>query len=128
MPNPLILSLIPKGCPEHPRFLIANQNKQFWIGDGWSHEEDDGLLFADEAEVADVCTEILTEYAKHESVFRFTAPVTIEIRSDQSPELADVQLWLMKAARLYVDYQQKGLEDGTAILSINWLELKEVSE
>ncbi|MEO2036969.1 MAG: hypothetical protein ABGZ35_33260 [Planctomycetaceae bacterium] len=124
----LVLSLIAKGQPAHPRFLIANQNKQFWTGDGWSHEEDDGLLFADETEVGDVCTEILTEYAKHESVFRFTAPVTIEIRSEEPPDFADVQLWLMKAARLFVDCGQPGLSDATAILSINWLELKEVGE
>ena len=124
----LVLSLISKGCPDHTRFLIANQNKQFWTGDGWSHEEDEGLLFADETEVGDVCTEILTKYSKDKPIFRFVAPVEIEIRSDKPPDLQAIQLWLMRAARLYVDYQQDGLSDGTAILSIDWLKLKEASE
>ena len=56
------------------------------------------------------------------------APVEIELRSDSAPDLVDVQLWLMRAARLYVDYKQDGLSDGTAILSIDWKQLKETTE
>ena len=41
------------------------------------------------------------------------------------PDLGVVQLWLMRAARLYVDYQQDGLSDGTAILSIDWNQMTE---
>lgn len=128
MSNPLILSLIPKGQPDHPRFLLANQHRQFWSGEDWSHDEDDGLLFANEVDAGWACAEILTEHAKSKPVFRFVAPVEIEIRSDRRPDFRAVQLWLMRAARLYVDYKQDGLSDGTAILSIDWLELKEISE
>ena len=125
----LVLSLIPKGQPEHPRYLVANQHRQFWTGDEWSPDENHALLFANESEVAWACTEILIEHAQNKPIFRFVAPVEIEIRSDEPPDFADVQLWLMRAARLYVDYQQQsGLTDGTAILSIDWVELKEVSE
>jgi hypothetical protein len=124
----LVLSLIPKGQPEHPRYLVANQLRQFWTGDEWSPDENHALLFANETEVAWACTEILTEHAKDKPVFRFVAPVEIEIRSDDPTDLRSVQLWLMRAARLYVDYKQDGLSDGTAILSIDWTKLEQVGE
>ena len=120
----LVLSIIPKGQPEHPRYLVANQLRQFWTGDGWSTDENDGLLFVDEADAGWACTEILTEHVKEKPAFRFVAPVEIEIRSDEPPDLRGIQWWLMRAARLYVDYKQHGLSDGTAILSINWSQLK----
>ena len=128
MSKPLVLSLIARGRPEHPRFLIANQHRKFWTGHDWSHNEDEGLLFANEVDAGWACTEILTEHSKDKPVFRFVAPVEIEIRSASPPDLADIQLWLIRAASLYVDYKQSGLSDGTAILSINWKQLKEVSE
>lgn len=124
----LVLSLIPKGQPEHPRFLISNQHRQFWTGDEWSHNEQSATLFANETEVAWACTEILTEHVKEKPAFRFVAPVEIEIRSDDPPDLRSVQLWLMRAARLYVDYKQGGLSDGTAILSIDWTKLEQIGE
>ena len=128
MPEPLVLSLIPKGQPEHPRYFVANQLRQFWTGNGWSHNEDEGLLFANETDVAWACTKILTEHSKDKLVFRFVAPVEIEIRSDSPPDFSTIQLWLMRAARLYVDYKQDGLTDSTAILSIDWKQLKEAGE
>ena len=128
MPNPLVLSLIPKGDPDHPRNLVANQLRQFWTGDNWSLNEQSAILFSNETEAGWASAEILIEHDKDKPLFRFVAPVEVEVRSDEPPDFEAVQLWLMRAARLYVDYQQSGLSDGTAILSINWLELKEISE
>jgi len=128
MPKPLVLSLIPKGQPEHPRYLVANQLQQFWTGDNWSHDEDEGLLFANETEVSWASSKILTEHAKDKPLFRFIAPVEIEIRSDEPPDFGALQCWLMHAARLYVDYTQPGLSDGTLILSIDWTKLEQLGE
>ncbi len=128
MPNPLILSLIPKGRPDHPRYLVANHHRQFWTGEGWSPDENHGLLFADETEAGWASAKILTDHAKGKPVFRFVAPVEIEIRSDSPPDFGALQGWLMHAARLYVDYHQPGLSDGTAILSIDWTKLKQDGE
>ena len=124
----LVLSLIARGQPNHARYVVANQLRQFWTGDGWSHDEDDGLLFADETDAAWACTEILTEHSKDKPVIRFVAPVEIEIRSDDAPDLGAVQLWLMRATRLYMDYKQDGLPDGTVILTIDWKKLKQLGE
>ena len=124
----LVLSLIPIGHPDHPRFLIANQNKQFWTGTGWSDVEDHGLLFADEREIGNVATKILTAHCGDKKVFRFTVPVEIEIRSDEPPSIEVVRAWLMRAVRLYVDYHQGQLVDGVGLVSLNLLGLKEVGE
>ena len=124
----LVLSLIPKGHPDHPRFLIANQDKQFWTGDGWSHVEDHGLLFADEREIGNVASKILTSHCGDKPVFRFSVPLEIEIRSDKPPAITDVRWWLMRAVRLYVDYHQGQLGDGVGLVSLNLVGLREVGE
>jgi len=126
MSDPLILSLIPKGSPEHPRFLIANQLCEYWTGAEWSHDEDHALLFVDEATAGCARTALLAVYDHDKSVFRVTAPVEIEIRSNSAPDLRALQLWLMQAARLYVDYRQCGngpTDDGVVLMSIDWKRL-----
>ena len=128
MPNPLVLSLIPKGHPDHPRFLIANQNKQYWTGDGWNENEDHGLLFADEREIGNVATAILTAHCADKPVFRFTVPLGIEIWGDKPPSIEVIRAWLMRAVRLYVDYHQGQLGDGVGLVSLNLLGLKEDGE
>ncbi len=89
--NPLILPLFPKGRPDHPRYVVTNQHRQFWMGNCWSQEECDGLLFADETDAGWARTEILTELAKGKLVVRFVAPLEEEIRSDCRPDLSAVQ-------------------------------------
>ena len=128
MANPLILSLIPKGCPEHPRFLIANQLCEYWTGEIWSGEEDDAVLYADEITAGRVSTELLSEHTQDKPLFRVTAPVDVEIRSDSPPDHRALQFWLMKAVRLFVDYRQCGngpTDDGVVLLSIDWKQLEE---
>ena len=124
MPKPLI----PKGTPEHPRFIIANQHEQVWTGDNWSHDEDDGLLFASERDAGRVACEILTEATKGKRSFKFTSPIEVEVRADESPDLTELILWLMRASRLFVDYRQPGLPDATTLLSIDWTEMKELEK
>ena len=124
----LILSLIPKGHPDHPRYLIANQNQEFWTGHGWSYAEDDGLLFADEREIGNVAAKLLTAHCGDKPVFRFTVPLEIEIRSDGRPALSDVRWWLMRAVRLYVDYHQGPLGNGVGLVSLNFSGLTEVGD
>ena len=89
------------------------------------------MLYADEVTAGRVSTELLSEHAQDKPVFRFSAPVEVEIRSDQPPDHRALQLWLMQAARLYVDYRQCGngpTKDGVVLLSIDWTQLREVGE
>lgn len=121
-----VLSLIPRGCPDHPRFIIADLRRGFWTGDGWSDDEHEGLIFATEREAGRVACELLSEATKNMPVYSFTAPIELEVRSNHPPDLQGLMLWLMRAARLYVDYQKPGISETTAILSIDWTTLKEV--
>ena len=128
MPDLPVLSLISKGYPDYPRFILANQQRQVWTGDNWSHVENDGLLFESERDAGRVAWEILIDATKDKRSYRFIAPIEVEIRADQPPDLMQVMLWLMRASRLYLDYRKPGLSDATGLLSIDWTELKEVDE
>lgn len=128
MSKPPVLSLIPRGSPDHPRFLIANQEQQVWTGDEWSPDESDGLLFASVTDAGRVSMEILAVATKGKHCFKFVAPVEVEVRADESPDLTALMIWLMKSARLFVDYRQPGLPDATTLLSIDWTEMKETEK
>lgn len=128
MSKPPVLSLIPKGSPDHPRFLIANQHQEFWTGEGWSTDENDGVLFAEVKHAGRVATEILSKASQAKRCFKFTAPVEVEIRSNEPPDLTKLMIWLMKSARLFVDYRQPGLPDAVTLLSVDWTELKASDE
>jgi len=123
-----VLSLIPRGCPDHPRFILADLQRGFWTGNSWSDDEHEGLLFATERDAGRVAVEILSAATKDMPVYSFTAPIELEVRSNHPPDLQGLMLWLMRAARLYVDYQQTGLTDGTAMLSIDWTKLVPVKK
>lgn len=128
MSNPLVLSVIPKGNPNHRRFMLSNQLKQVWNGTDWSFDESKALLFANENELGKACEQILKESLHDKTVFRFTAPVTVEVLSDFVPCMLDLQFWLIHAARLYVDYLQCGNgpnEGGVVLLSIDWTKMEE---
>ncbi len=128
MSDPLILSVIPKGHPNHLRFILSNQLKQIWTGEDWCYDESKALLFSDENKLGEVCEQLLKESAHDKPVYRFTAPVEIEIRSGSVPCILDLQFWLMNAARLYVDYLQCGngpTEDGVVLISIDWTKMLE---
>lgn len=122
----LVLSVQPRGTPNHPRYLISDQLSRVWTGKDWSFNESDGLLFDGEDVAGDACRELLLDQYDTKPAFRFTAPVTIEIRSDRPPDLETVRWWLIKAARLYtVSKHGNGPHDGLALVSINWLDLTE---
>ena len=122
------LSLIPTGNPDHPRFVISKLPRLYWTGADWSPQLKDALLFADEQVAGKAAFELLSQSSKGSRKFRFVAPIEVEVRSDVVPDLLQLQIWLMKASRLYVDYKQAGLLNATALLSIDWTEMKEVEE
>jgi hypothetical protein len=129
MSNPHVLTILPKGTPAHPRFVIANQLGKVWTGQAWSAEEANGLLFADEDVVGRVCRELLLGQAAEKPVCRFTASIEIEIRSDKKPEWAAVAFWAIRAVQLTVDYHRNGsgpVSGGVAVLRIDWATLREI--
>jgi hypothetical protein len=119
-----ILSLIPKGTPENPRFLISDNNLQVFTGSGWSLNEDDGLLFIHGNDLADACNQILFESVKDKNLYRFKTEIEVSVYNDTQPNLNDLKQWLIRAARLYVDYHDIGLKDGTLLVSIDWSKME----
>lgn len=129
MSNPHVLTVLPKGTPAHPRFMIANQLQQVWTGQTWSADEANGLLFADEDDVGLACRELLLAQAGNKPVFRFLASIEIEVHSDKKPEWAEVAFWAIRAVQLTVDYHQNGsgpISGSVAVLKIDWATLKEI--
>ena len=93
----LILSLIPKGCRDHRRFLIADQHQNVWTGDGWSIDPNDGLLLLNEADAGQICNAILGRHYHGKPATQFVAPVMVEFRGDHPSDLMQLQMWLSKA-------------------------------
>ena len=95
MSDPHVLTVLPKGTPAHPRFVIADQLGKVWTGDDWSDDDSSGLLFADLDALGPVCREILLGQAAEKPVSRFLASIEIEVRSDKKPEWAEVAVWAL---------------------------------
>ena len=120
----LTLSIFPRGTADQPRFLLANQSKMFWTGKGWSDKEADAMLLYDENECASLCEKLHRIENLDRPVTKFVAPGEVEVYGDA--DFDEVQLWLMRAARLYVDYKQA--ENKDAILKIRWSKLQKVEQ
>jgi hypothetical protein len=129
MESPFFLTVLPKGTPAHPRFVIANQLQQVWTGQTWSDEKGNGLLFAEPNDVGLACRELLLAQAGNKPVFRFLASIEIEVRSDKKPEWAEVVYWAIRTVQLTVDYHRNGsgpISGSVAVLKIDWSKLKEI--
>src|SRR4051812_40388759 len=100
MSRPVILSLVAKGPPEFPRYLISNPSGQVWTGEGWSPDEDEGLLYGDNSDAAkEVQRLLMTEYAD-KPVRRFRAPIYLDLFADEAVSEHDLKAWLVKVSRL----------------------------
>lgn len=122
----LIVSAIPKGTPSHPRYILSNQIGLFWDGKEWG-EEKSAMLYTDFNEVGRVCSELLEQQMTGKPVRHFVVPCGIKVCGDTEIDVEQMRLWLMKAARLYVDlkYGPGPGDDTVAFLSIDWLDLEE---
>jgi len=115
------LSLVPKGSLQHRRFILAANENEFWTGHGWSMNEDDAMLISDPRTID--LKEIINPNGTPR---KFVAPVEVEVFGDDPVDLIGLQVFMMKAARLYLDYNQNNTQN-FALLGIDWSELKEVS-
>lgn len=125
MLSPFVLTLIPKGTPQHPRYLIGNQ-VQVWTGDTWSLDEEDGLLFASEAEAKSSCM-AMSEFCQKTN-FRFACQIEIEVKADSPLDINALRLWLSKNARLYVNDGMSSLDgehDSLIVAKVDFFGLEE---
>ena len=123
METPFVITLIPKGTPNHPRFVIGNQ-VQVWTGNQWSLEEDEGLLYGSESDARDACLGMAEFDGK--PAYRFTCPLQIEIRSDTPPDIDALKVWLSRNARLYVNDAPNAIgveHDSLAVVKLDFYHL-----
>lgn len=125
MLNPFVLSIISKGTPAHPRYLIGNQ-VQVWTGESWSLDEEDGLLFASEAEAKTSCLS-MSDFCQ-KPTFRFSCRIEIEVKADSPPDINALRSWLLKNARIYVNDGLSSLDgehDSLIVTKVDFFGLEE---
>lgn len=131
MSKPVVLSLVARGTPEFPRYLIGNQFGQVWTGEGWSPDEDEGLLYGNNGEAAkEVQRLLLTDYAD-KPVRRFRAPIYLDLFAEAAVSEHDLKAWLVRVARLLMDTPVHGngpIEDTLGLCRVAWDELEELKE
>ena len=108
--QPIILSLIPRGSPDHQRYLIANQYLQYWTGETWSEQYDDtkALVYHSSNEALTVMQRMLMTEHSHLPVKRYRAPIYIDLFSDAPISEHDLKQWLVKVTKLILDSPKHG--------------------
>ena len=105
----MFLSVLQLGSPAHPRLVISNQNGEYWDGKAWTPDQPKALLFLDTNEIGDVTEMILMNASQHLPVCQiFRLPLFIELRSMKGTDFLEVQEWLMKACRVFINFKAHG--------------------
>ena len=103
--QPSILTVVTRGTPEFLRFSISDQYLRYWTGDSWTapKQEKDALVYrsCDEA-LCDTHKLLMIEYDGL-PVYRFKAPIYIELFTAKPVPLREFKLWLYHATKLLVD-------------------------
>ena len=108
--QPVILSVISRGTPEFPRFSIADQYLRYWTGDTWTEakQEKDALVYSTSNEaLTDMHKLLMTQY-EGLPVYRFKAPIYIELFAEKPVPLRDFKFWLFHATKLLIDSPRLG--------------------
>lgn len=125
MLSPFVLSIISKGSPTHPRYVIGNQ-VQVWTGDSWSLDEEDGLLYASKFDAKASCLS-MSDFCQKPN-FRFSCRIEIEVKSESPPDIDALRKWFSKNARLYVNdglSSMNGEHDSLIVAKVDFFGLVE---
>lgn len=127
--RPVVLSLINKGTPDHPRFLISDQFMRFYDGEAWTENEEKGLLYADSNEACKEMQRLLAVDYEGLPVRRFRAPIYLDLYAASDIPIHEVASWLVRVARLLIDSPKFGngpVEGALGLTHIDWTELEEI--
>jgi hypothetical protein len=131
MSNTMVITIVNKGNAKHPRALIRDQNGWFWTPSGWTEDEDKGMLFYNSTDAGRKAQELLRAHFGNCPDTRYRAPVYIDLYTSQPVSLEQLQAWLHKSTKLYVDTSKHGNGpiDGTlGVVTIDWGGLEECHE
>lgn len=108
--QPIILSLIPRGTPEFPRYSISDQYLRYWTGETWSEQGKDqgAVLYSSANEALTEMNRLLVVEHADLTLTRYVAPLYIELRAETPISLHDLTMWLFKATKLIIDSPQHG--------------------
>lgn len=128
--QPIVLSLIPRGSPNHQRYLIANQYLQYWTGETWSEQYDDknALVYHSSNEALHVMRIMLMTEHQHLPVKKYRAPLYIDLFSDKEISEHDLKQWLFKVTKLIVDSPKHGNGPVAGSLGTCRIEYSEMEE
>lgn len=128
--RPVILSLVPLGTPEYPRYVIADQYLRYWTGDSWTEQKDDAhaLVYANSNDALHDMNKLLMVDHEKKQVKRYRAPMYIDLYSDGTISKRELQMWLLKATKLIIDSPKHGngpIAGSLGSCRINFGELEE---
>ena len=108
--QPIILSLIPRGNPEFPRYSISDQYLRYWTGETWTEPGKDqtALLYSSSNEALIEMNRLLVVEHSTLTVTRYVAPIYIELRSEKPIPMDELKRWLLRATKLLIDSPKHG--------------------
>lgn len=116
-----------KGTPDHPRYLISDDQGRYWSGVFWVDTETDAQLFFDLGSVGRTIRDIYLTHWRGTPCNQYIVPCIIEMFGEQNIDMAELKLWLAKAATVLIDHKQFGkgpIEDSLVLPRINWNEMR----
>lgn len=126
--SPLYLTVEETGPPAFRRWRLVDRAGRAWTGSGWSAAPNAGLLFGTNQSACFEAQKILMTDHVAKPVRRFLAPVYIDVYSDEEFGVEQLRHWLVRAARLNIDYAGAGfgpLNDSLGLLRIEWGNVRE---
>jgi hypothetical protein len=127
--QPIVLSLVPTGSPDLPRYRIADPSLNYWTGERWSEFEEDGIVFENANDGAKEIQKLLMLQYMNRPLRRFKAPVYLDLYTDHNVSKEEVVNWLGHVARLIMDAQTFGngpIEGALGLIRIEWGETEEM--
>ena len=128
--QPIILTVVNAGTPDFPRYLIANQFLQYFIGNGWTEQKSErgALVYRDANDALETSSSLLLLKHEHLPVKFFQAPLYLQLHSSQQVSMQELKWWLFRATKLLVDSPRFGNGPVAGSLGICRIEFKELKE
>jgi hypothetical protein len=130
--KPIILSLIPSGNPDFPRYMISDQYLRYWGNEGWTEQKDidNAIVYASSGLALEQMQQLLMTEHVGQPAHRYVAPIIIDLYSDEKVSLRDLQAWLTKVSKLLIDSPEHGngpVSGSLGLCRIDWGQLREVN-
>ena len=117
------------GSPAWTRYLLRDDQGQYWTGDGWSVDRRSALLHADWNVVSHEYRRLEEQQWSALQASDYEGVVTVRVWGGQGVTAGVLQDWLHKAVAIMLDHAAHGtgpVADSLARIDIDWTKLNEV--